>query len=349
MDKIEHRAVIKYLYLKGLTPKAIHEDMSATLGESAPSYATIKNWVAEFKRGRETIQDEPRSGRPSTASTDENKEKICDLILSDRRLTVEEIAKTIGISSERTHHIITADLGFSKVSARWVPRLLSVEQKRNRLTTSRDCLELYEADPLEFIERFVTMDETWVHHNTPETKEQSKQWKRVGSPTPKKAKVILSAGKVMASVFWDAKGIILVDYLKKGETINSDYYCSLLRRLKEEIKEKRPGLLRRKVLFHQDNARVHTSVQSMAEIHQCGFELLPHPPYSPDLAPSDFYLFPKLKKFLGGKHFHTNEEVVAAVDAYFEELEEDFFKTGIEALPGRWKKCFELGGEYVEK
>lgn len=119
--------------------------------------------------------------------------------------------------------------------------------------------------------------------------------------------------------------------------------------MRDEIKEKRPGLLRRKVLFHQENARDHTSVQSMAEIHQSGFESLPHPPYSPDLAPSDFYMLPYLKKILGGKLFSTIEEVIAAVDAYFEELDEDFFKTGIEALPDRWKKCFELGEEYVEQ
>ena len=134
------------------------------------------------------------------------------------------------------------------------------------------------------------MAETWVYHYTPESKQQSKQWKQPDEPTPKKAKAILSAGKVMASVFCDARGVIMVDYLSKDQTINSTYFCTLLRRLGEEIKKKRSGLLRQKVLFHQDNARVHTSVESMAQIRDCGFELLPHPAYSPDLAPSDFHL-----------------------------------------------------------
>ena len=91
----------------------------------------------------------------------------------------------------------------------------------------------------------------------------------------------------------------MVDYLQIGINGNLDYYCDLLRRLREELKVKRPGSLTKKVLFHQDNARVHTSVKSMAEIHNCGFELWPHPLYSPDLTPSDFHLFPNLKKTHG--------------------------------------------------
>ena len=100
-----------------------------------------------------------------------------------------------------------------------------------------------------------------------------------------------SAGKVMASILWDAEGVLLVDYLEKGKTITGAYYASLLKQLREKIKQMRRGKLTRGVLFHQDNASVH---KSTAAIHQCGFQLVEHPAYSYDLAPSDYYLFPKM-------------------------------------------------------
>jgi histone-lysine N-methyltransferase SETMAR len=106
---------------------------------------------------------------------------------------------------------------------------------------------------------------------------------------------------------------------------------------------------KKKILFHQDNAPVHTSVIAMAKINELKFELLPHTPYSPDLAPSDYFLFPKLKKWLAGKRFANNEEVESAVDGYFEELDNSHYKQGIEATEHRWKKCISLKGDYVEK
>lgn len=199
--------------------------------------------------------------------------------------------------------------------------------------------------------RFITTDETWVHYYTLESKEQSKQWIKKGEPAPKKAKVTLSFNKVMATVFWDARGIIFIDYLQKGtcKTINGEYYAALLQRLSEEIKTKRPYLVINKVLFHHDNEPAHTSMIAMSKIHDLRFELLPHPPYSPDLAPCDYYLFPSLKKWLGGQRFSNNEEVIAAVDGYFEDLDVSSYATGIKKLPERWTKCVTLNGDYVEK
>ena len=124
-----------------------------------------------------------------------------------------------------------------KLSARWVPRLLTVDQKHARFQMSRENLQAFEAEPDNFLRRFVTMDETWVHHFEPESKQQSKQWKHTGSPPPKKAKSVASAGKVMASVFWDCEGVIMVDYLQRGQTINGQYYASLVRQLTENVKE----------------------------------------------------------------------------------------------------------------
>ena len=129
----------------------------------------------------------------------------------------------------------------------------------------------------------------------------------------------------MASVFWDAKGILLIDYFPRGQTIIGDYYTNLIRRLRETIKQKRRGKLSGKVLFHQDNAAVHKSTVAMAAIHDAGFELIEHPPYSPDLAPSDFYLFPNLEDQLRGKRFDSDNDVMCAVEEYFDSLDESIF------------------------
>jgi len=101
-------------------------------------------------------------------------------------------------------------------------------------------------------------------------------------------------------VFWDAEGIVLIDYLEHGSTITGTYYADLIGKCRAALKEKRGGKLRRGVLFHQDNAPAHTSSQARTAIRNAGFELLHHPPYLPDLAPNDFYLFPKLKEYMKG-------------------------------------------------
>ena len=155
----------------------------------------------------------------------------------------------------------------------------------------------------------------------------------------------LSANEVMATVFWDARGVIHIDYLQKGRTINAEYYTNLLDRFNEDLKKKRPHFAKKKVLFHQDNVRVHTCVVFMAKFH----EVLPHPPYSPDLALSDYFLFPNLKKWLGGRRFYSNDEIISQTNTYFEDLEKSYFLEGIQKLEKRWTKCIELKGVYIKK
>ncbi|QQP55123.1 Putative mariner length, partial [Caligus rogercresseyi] len=99
----------------------------------------------------------------------------------------------------------------------------------------------------------------------------------------------------------------------------------------------------------QDNARVHTCVVSMAIFYELRYELLPHLPYSPDLAPSDYFLFPNLKKWLTGKRFYSNNEIISQTNTYFEDLEKSYFLEGIKKLEKRWTKCIEFKGDYVEK
>ena len=349
MEKIWHRDVIKYLHKKGLGAKDLHADMVATLGDDAPAISIVQKWVAEFKGGRQSLEDDPRPGRPTTATTQENIDQVHRLVMDDRRLTISQIASGVGISRERVEHILHNELGMSKVSARWVPRLLTPDQKLTRVTMSRDNLALFEADPAKFMERFLTQNECWDHHLEPETKRQSMQWKHPFSPLSKKARVVSAAGKVMASVFWDSKGIFFIDYLKKGQTINGEYYANLLRQLRKAIKTKRPGKLTKGVLLHQDNAPAHTSMVAMAAARDCGFQLVDHPPYSPDLAPSDYFFFPNMKKHLAGHRFTTDDEVIAAVEEFFGDQNQAAFTSGIQKLQHRWDLSVARRGDYVEK
>ena len=143
-----------------------------------------------------------------------------------------------------------------------------------------------------FLRKYVTS----IHLFTLETNWQSAEWTAAGESRSKRPKTQKSADKVLASVFRDGQGILSIDYLKKGRIINSEYYIALLERLKEEIAPKRPQMKKKKVLFHQDNAPSHKSIATMVKLHELHFELLPHPLFSPDLAPSNYWLFADLKR-----------------------------------------------------
>ena len=171
-------------------------------------------------------------------------------------------------------------------------------KKRSRLDISRYLLSRFEDDPGDFINRDVTQDKTWVHHFDPESNRQSMQWKHSGTHPPKQYKIVSSTGKVIASVFRDSQGLIIIDYLEQGQTINGTYYAAEFRRLHQKIAKNGSGKLTRGVLLLQDNAPAYTSQVVMTAATECGLEVLPHPPYSPDMAPSDFYMFPKLKSTL---------------------------------------------------
>ena len=141
----------------------------------------------------------------------------------------------------------------------------------------------------------------------------------------------------------------MLDFLPKRSTITGVYYANLLDQLRTAIREKRRGKLSKGVLLQQDNAGVHTCKVAMDAAERNGYELIPHSAYSPDLAPSDFFLFPNLKKNIRGLHFRSDEEVVTAVEEWVNGKYPDFFSSGLMALEHRWSKCITLQGNYIEK
>jgi len=119
--------------LQGKVPKEIQAILKETFGEYAPSYATVKNWMTQFKRCDFSTCDAPRPGRPKTVNTPENIDQIHELILEDRRILAKSISEQLGISRERVGSIIHEDLDMRKLSVKWVPKCLNEDQKRQRV------------------------------------------------------------------------------------------------------------------------------------------------------------------------------------------------------------------------
>jgi hypothetical protein len=113
-----------------------------------------------------------------------------------------------------------------------------------------------------------------------------------------KVRSMPSAGKVMLTVFWNSQGVLLAHFLKRGKNVNSASYCEVLLKLRDAIHRNRPGQMERWVLLYHDNARPHTARVTQERIQELQWGLLEHPPYIPDLVPSDFNLFGPVKNTL---------------------------------------------------
>jgi len=149
----------------------------------------------------------------------------------------------------------------------------------------------------------------------------------------------------MLTVFWNLEPVVLADFLEKETTINSQRYIETLTALKRRIE----WIGIRNGTLQHGNARPHTSAATTDAIQCLDFSVLLHPPYSPDLASSDFRLFPKLKEHLKGQRFSCDKEVKSAVRKWFQKQNTNFFKDGFQKLVQHWWKCIEVHGDFVEK
>ena len=146
------------------------------------------------------------------------------------------------------------------ISARFVPRLLSNNQKALRISVCRELKQQARDDP-NFISNIITGDETWVYGYDPETKQQSLQWKLPNSPRPKKVRLVRSSVKPMSIIFSNIQGTVHKEFVPPGQTVNGKFYCEVLKRLREGIRCKCPDKWKKNNwFFHHDNAPTHTSL-----------------------------------------------------------------------------------------
>jgi len=196
--------------------------------------------------------------------------RVEQMVMEDRRLTVKQIAANAGISVGSVDTILNDDLKMRKVSVRWVPRMLTDENKASRVAMCQAMLSGDKGMNSAFFSSIVTMDETWFN---PETERHSAQWKHTDSPPPKKFWVSASAEKMMVAMFWDSEGVILTHCVPKSTTVTGQTYEDVLRmKFLPALREKRPKKVAA-VFFHHDNTPPHRAARVRQFFDDNNFEV----------------------------------------------------------------------------
>ena len=139
--------------------------------------------------------------------------------------------------------------------------------------------------------------------------------------------------------------MLYYEFLDSGTTVTASVYSTQLQKLADVIREKRPK--RENVYLLHDNARPHVAKMSRQKIQELGWEVLPHPAYSPDVAPSDYHLFRALKHHLREMKFDDQRQLEIEVSNFFDAQPPEFWQRGIEKLPDRWAQIIDSNGEYI--
>lgn len=335
----EHfRHILLYYFRKGKNAAQVAKKLRDVYGDKALKETQCQSWFVKFRSGDFSLKDKPRSGRPSEVDDDD----IMALIESDRHVTEREIGEKLNIPQSTIHDHIRR-LGLVKKLDIWVPHELKEIHLTNRFNVCDMHLKRNEYDP--FLKQIITGDEKWIVYNNVNRK---RSWSKHDEAPQTTSKADIHQKKIMLSVWWDWKGVVYFELLPRNQTINSDVYCEQLDKLNTAIKEKRPELVNRKgVIFHQDNARPHTSLVTRQKLSELGWELLMHPPYSPDLAPSDYHLFRSLQNSLNGKTFDKDEDIKSHLLQFFADKGQKFYERGIMNLQERWRKVIQQNGKYI--
>ncbi|UYV68100.1 hypothetical protein LAZ67_5003060 [Cordylochernes scorpioides] len=170
-QKLKQRICIEFCVKLQISATDTFEMLNKAFPNNAPKRTTVFEWHSRFKAGRISIEGDPRQGRQTFQRTDENVQKITDLIKENPRTTLLELEQDTGISKTTIERIVTEDLRLKKTPAKFIPRFLTNEQKLCRLATCEDMLEMTRTDP-EWKDKIITGDETWVYGYDPETKRQ---------------------------------------------------------------------------------------------------------------------------------------------------------------------------------
>jgi histone-lysine N-methyltransferase SETMAR len=342
----------------GQKPTAIKNELDAVIGEESPVLQTICNWISKFQAPKfqefPSLSDDPRAGRPLSAVTDENVALIRQIIDADPHESLEGIADRVSISKERVHHIVHHCLHLRKICARWVPHQLTPEQKALRVQLCHDFLRRFQPRRTDrrgvnSVYSIITGDEKWFYHDQIPSKESNKVWLPEGAPRPPVVRPAQNSPKTMFAIFFDCHGLVLKVALPHGETVNATFYRDHCMKPLLEILRQQNAADEQRPLLHHDNAAPHRAHVVTGFLELNNVEVIKHPPYSPDLAPADYFLFGRLTNALAGHHYSSVNGLSSAIFQAMKSIPENEYRAAFDKWLIRMQRCIDAEGDYFER
>lgn len=315
-----------------------HRMLAEAYGKQALSETCCRDWFRKFKSGEYDLQDKPRPGQPKLFE-DEYFEKM---LTTDPCQTSKTLAKMTNMHKTTICRRLHA-MGYKPRCGDYVPHKLKDSDVAKRISVCQMLLDMQRKKS--FLHRIITCDEKWIFY---ENSNKKKSWVKSDESVVFTPKRNLHGRKVLLSIFWDQKGIIYYEILKNNERVDAKRYQLQLIKMRQALHEQRPEYAHRHetVLLQHDNARPHVSILVKNTIADFGWEVLPHPPYSPDIAPCDYHLFRSMQHGLSEQRFLNDEDVKQWLDWWKNLKKEEFFYRGIHMLPEKWETVLKNNGQY---
>ena len=326
LSRRELRLLLLHEFRLGRKATEATSNICGTMGKAVLSIRTAQHWFHRFKNGNFELDDLSHSGRPLQVDMDLLKK----LIEQDPRLTTRCLAERLGCShiAIETH---LHELGKTWKYGVWIPHELSPLQLQQRVDA---CMELMTSHRnYQWVHNLVTGNEKWVLYIN---YGYHRQWVRPGQTGVVTPKPDLHPKKVMLRVWWGVRGIIHWKILPDGCTITTDLYCQQLNRVAAKLKGKQD-----RIYILHDNARPHVAKSTRQKLLSLEWIIIPHPPYSPDLAPTDYHLYRSLSNYLREKKFNDESQIKMDLLNFFDEKTQDFYESGILSLPERWQQVID--------
>lgn len=303
---VEYRAVVHYLWLLGKQPQEIYDSMVEAYGEGSFSLSFVKKWKVMFDNGRTGIEDQERTGRPFEK---ENVDKVNQYIKDYPFSSARSVASALDIDKKTVVNILTKVLHRKKRHAKWIPHFLNEDQIEQRLNVSRALFErILFFKPPKF-NCVITCDESWFYLNYFNDSAYLEDGQTIEVP-----KRMISDQKIMIFTAFSAQGLIMIEMLPQKCIFNSSYMCeTILPKLNQNARSRPEIGTRKKIFIHMDNAKPHQAKIVKEKMKSLNMEELPHPAYSPDLSPNDFWFYGFIKEKLKGRIHNSPEELLRSI------------------------------------